>query len=104
MSLWRSGTHTTAELAELFTVARSTVYRAGPPPSVAARPTPSGRSDTLEEYPDYGGRSDTSGMKAEWRHIRRPTLSRRTYLLSAKFGRPGWARPSSRSIRQSTAC
>ncbi len=26
--LWRAGTHTSAELAELFSVARSTVYRA----------------------------------------------------------------------------
>jgi len=28
VSLWQTGTHTTLELAELFTVARSTVYRA----------------------------------------------------------------------------
>ncbi len=28
VELWRAGKHTSAELAELFTVARSTVYRA----------------------------------------------------------------------------
>jgi DNA invertase Pin-like site-specific DNA recombinase len=28
VELWRAGTHTSAELAELFSVARSTVYRA----------------------------------------------------------------------------
>jgi DNA invertase Pin-like site-specific DNA recombinase len=28
VSLWRAGGHTSAELAELFSVARSTVYRA----------------------------------------------------------------------------
>jgi len=27
VSLWQTGAHTTLELAELFTVARSTVYR-----------------------------------------------------------------------------
>jgi len=28
VGLWQAGTHTSAELAELFAVARSTVYRA----------------------------------------------------------------------------
>ena len=28
VELWRAGTHTSAELADLFSVARSTVYRA----------------------------------------------------------------------------
>jgi len=28
VELWRAGKHTSAELAELFSVARSTVYRA----------------------------------------------------------------------------
>ena len=28
MKLWNDGTHTTAELADLFNVGRSTVYRA----------------------------------------------------------------------------
>jgi DNA invertase Pin-like site-specific DNA recombinase len=40
VELWRAGKHTTLELAELFTVARSTVYRtiqrSGPP----AEPAP----------------------------------------------------------------
>jgi DNA invertase Pin-like site-specific DNA recombinase len=39
VAVWRDGTHTTAELAELFAVARSTVYRAiqraGSPPPTA---------------------------------------------------------------------
>jgi DNA invertase Pin-like site-specific DNA recombinase len=43
VELWRAGRHTSAELAELFSVARSTVYRAvaragGPAPAPAARP------------------------------------------------------------------
>jgi len=41
VALWRAGTHTSAELAELFSVARSTVYRAvqraGEPPPAQAR-------------------------------------------------------------------
>ena len=41
VELWRAGTHTSAELAELFSVARSTVYRAlqraGEPKPVRAR-------------------------------------------------------------------
>ena len=37
VELWRAGQHTSAELAELFSVARSTVYRAV---SRAGRPAP----------------------------------------------------------------
>jgi DNA invertase Pin-like site-specific DNA recombinase len=41
VELWRAGKHTIAELAELFSVARSTVYRAvqraGAPKPVRAR-------------------------------------------------------------------
>jgi DNA invertase Pin-like site-specific DNA recombinase len=45
VALWRAGGHTTLELAELFTVARSTVYRAiqragGPPPTTPAGAAP----------------------------------------------------------------
>jgi DNA invertase Pin-like site-specific DNA recombinase len=44
-ALWRAGGHTTLELAELFTVARSTVYRAvqragGPAPTSPTAPAP----------------------------------------------------------------
>lgn len=39
VALWRAGRHTTLELAEMFGVARSAVYRAikraGPPPAAA---------------------------------------------------------------------
>ncbi len=37
VELWHAGTHTSAELAELFSVARSTIYRAV---QRAAEPTP----------------------------------------------------------------
>jgi DNA invertase Pin-like site-specific DNA recombinase len=37
VELWRAGQHTSAELAELFSVARSTVYRAV---QRASEPTP----------------------------------------------------------------
>ncbi len=45
VAFWRAGGHTTLDLAELFTVARSTVYRAiqragGPPPTTPAGPAP----------------------------------------------------------------
>ena len=44
VALWRAGTHTTGELAEMFGVARSTVYRAlqraAPAPTAAATPAP----------------------------------------------------------------
>jgi len=43
-ALWHAGTHTTLELAEMFDVARSTVYRAiqraGPAPTTAADTAP----------------------------------------------------------------
>ncbi len=42
VALWRAGSHTTLELAEMFDVARSTVYRAiqraGAAPATAAAP------------------------------------------------------------------
>ncbi len=41
VALWRAGNHTTLDLAEMFDVARSTVYRAiqraGPPPAATGQ-------------------------------------------------------------------
>ena len=39
VELWRGGAHTTLDLAELFQVARSTIYRAGAPAEQQERPS-----------------------------------------------------------------
>lgn len=41
VGLWRAGNHTTQELAELFLVARSTVYRAIQRSGIPTEPAPS---------------------------------------------------------------
>src|SRR5664280_1742672 len=62
VELWRAGKHTSAELAELFSVARSTVYRAGP----AAGPLPGRRF----------GRADRAGTRGAG-HRRTRAVQRR---------------------------
>ncbi len=51
VELWRAGTHTTLDLADLFTVARSTVYRtiqrAGPHPRRPYPPPPTTTPDRI---------------------------------------------------------
>jgi DNA invertase Pin-like site-specific DNA recombinase len=60
VALFDSGEHSTAELADLFGVGRSTVYRATPP-SRYPHPTADGRpaADTAARRPQAGGPSDS---------------------------------------------